>query len=288
MESLKGKECVDALLDKMKLKLLPFEGFMPHLVIVRVGDNPSDISYEKGAMKRMEKVGIRCSNYHFDADVDPDQFMEAFRYLNNDEDVDGILLFRPLPKHLDEKLICQTIDPVKDMDCISPVNQAKLFSGDDSGYAPCTAEAVMEMLNHYRIDVTGKEVAIIGRSMVVGRPLSMLMLKANATVTICHTKTQDIESVCRRADIVVACAGSAKMVKASYLKNDAIVIDVGINVDADGKLVGDVDFENIADVASMATPVPGGVGTVTTSVLAQHVIKAAFARRDAEELAVNR
>ena len=247
METLKGKECVEALLDKMKLKLLPFEGFQPHLVIIRVGDNPSDISYEKGAMKRMEKAGIRASNYRFDADVDPDKFMEAFRYLNNDEDVDGILIFRPLPKHLDEKLICNTIDPVKDMDCISPVNQAKLFAGDESGYAPCTAEAVMELLKTYHIDPAGKEVAIIGRSMVIGKPLAMLMIKANATVTVCHTKTKDIESVCRRADIVVACAGSAKMVTPAFLKNDAVVIDVGINVDKDGNLVGDVDLDGAVD-----------------------------------------
>ena len=283
METLKGKECVEALLDKMKLKLLPFEGFQPHLVIIRVGDNPSDISYEKGAMKRMEKAGIRASNYRFDADVDPDQFMEAFRYLNNDEDVDGILIFRPLPKHLDEKLICNTIDPVKDMDCISPVNQAKLFAGDESGYAPCTAEAVMELLKTYHIDPAGKEVAIIGRSMVIGKPLAMLMIKANATVTVCHTKTKDIESVCRRADIVVACAGSAKMVTPAFLKNDAVVVDVGINVDKDGNLVGDVDFDAIKDVASAASPVPGGVGTITTSVLAMHVIKAALTRRELPE-----
>ncbi len=283
METLKGKECVEALLDKMKLKLLPFEGFQPHLVIIRVGDNPSDISYEKGAMKRMEKAGIRASNYRFDADVDPDKFMEAFRYLNNDEDVDGILIFRPLPKHLDEKLICNTIDPVKDMDCISPVNQAKLFAGDESGYAPCTAEAVMELLKTYHIDPAGKEVAIIGRSMVIGKPLDMLMIKANATVTVCHTKTKDIESVCRRADIVVACAGSAKMVTPAFLKNDAVVIDVGINVDKDGNLVGDVDFDAIKDVASAASPVPGGVGMITTSVLAMHVIKAALMRRELPE-----
>ncbi len=283
METLKGKECVEALLDKMKLKLLPFEGFQPHLVIIRVGDNPSDISYEKGAMKRMEKAGIRASNYRFDADVDPDKFMEAFRYLNNDEDVDGILIFRPLPKHLDEKLICNTIDPVKDMDCISPVNQAKLFAGDESGYAPCTAEAVMELLKTYHIDPAGKEVAIIGRSMVIGKPLAMLMIKANATVTVCHTKTKDIESVCRRADIVVACAGSAKMVTPAFLKNDAVVIDVGINVDKDGNLVGDVDFDAIKDVASAASPVPGGVGMITTSVLAMHVIKAALMRRELPE-----
>ncbi len=283
METLKGKECVEALLDKMKLKLLPFEGFQPHLVIIRVGDNPSDISYEKGAMKRMEKAGIRASNYRFDADVDPDKFMEAFRYLNNDEDVDGILIFRPLPKHLDEKLICNTIDPVKDMDCISPVNQAKLFAGDESGYAPCTAEAVMELLKTYHIDPAGKEVAIIGRSMVIGKPLAMLMIKANATVTVCHTKTKDIESVCRRADIVVACAGSAKMVTPAFLKNDAVVIDVGINVDKDGNLVGDVDFDAVKDVASAASPVPGGVGMITTSVLAMHVIKAALMRRELPE-----
>ncbi|MCR5742729.1 MAG: bifunctional 5,10-methylenetetrahydrofolate dehydrogenase/5,10-methenyltetrahydrofolate cyclohydrolase [Lachnospiraceae bacterium] len=285
MDTLKGKDTVEAMHGKMQLALLPFEGFTPHLAIIRVGENPADISYEKGAKKRMEKVGIRCSTYQFPGNITQKEFMEAFNFINSDEDVDGILLFRPLPKQLDEKLICQTIDPVKDVDCISPVNVAKVLSGDADGYAPCTAQAVVELLDNEKIDVTGKEVVIIGRSMVVGRPLSMMLLQKNATVTICHTKTVDVKAVCRRADIVVACAGRAKMVDSSYLKNDAVVIDVGIN-ELDGKLCGDVDFDDIQDVASKATPVPGGVGMVTTSVLAKHVIEAATRRRDIEKVAL--
>jgi methylenetetrahydrofolate dehydrogenase (NADP+)/methenyltetrahydrofolate cyclohydrolase len=286
MQTLRGKTTVEAMYDRMQLQLLPFEGFMPHLAIIRVGENPADISYEKGAKKRMEKVGIRVSTYEFPADITMEEFTEAFSFINADADVDGILLFCPLPKQLDEKKIREMIDPVKDVDGISPVNQAKVFAGDETGHAPCTAEAVMEVLEDARIDLTGKEVVIIGRSQVVGRPLSMLMLQKNATVTICHTKTQNIQGVCQRADILVACAGKAKLVNASYVKNDAIVIDVGINEDADGKLVGDVDFADIEDVAKMATPVPGGVGMVTTSVLAKHVIKAALTRRNPEEMAL--
>lgn len=286
METLKGKTTVDAMYDRMQLMLLPFEGFMPHLAIIRVGENPADVSYEKGAKKRMEKVGIRVSTYEFPENITMEEFTEAFQFINGDDDVDGILLFCPLPKQLDEKKIRDMIDPVKDVDGISPVNQAKVFAGDETGHAPCTAEAVMEVLKDARIDLTGKEVAIIGRSMVVGRPLSMLMLQKNATVTICHTKTQNMQAVCRRADILVACAGRAKLVNASYVKTDAVVIDVGINEDEQGKLVGDVDFADIADVAGKATPVPGGVGMVTTSVLAKHVIKAALSRRNAEKMAL--
>ncbi len=286
METLKGKTTVDAMHDRMQLMLLPFEGFMPHLAIIRVGENPADVSYERGAKKRMEKVGVRVSTYEFPADISMEEFTEAFQFINHDDDVDGILLFCPLPRQLDEKRIREMIDPVKDVDGISPVNQAKVFAGDETGHAPCTAEAVMEVLADARIDLTGKEVAIIGRSLVVGRPLSMLMLQKNATVTICHTRTQNMEAVCRRADILVACAGKAKLVKASYVKNDAVVIDVGINEDEHGKLIGDVDFDDIADVAGKATPVPGGVGMVTTSVLAKHVIKAALARRDVEKMAL--
>ena len=286
METLKGKVTVDAMFDRMQLKLLPFEGFMPHLAIIRVGANPADVSYEKGAKKRMEKVGIRVSTYEFEADVSMEDFAAAFKFINDDDDVDGILLFCPLPKQLDEKKIREMIDPAKDVDGISPINQAKVFAGDESGFAPCTAEAVMEVLKDARIDLTGKEVAIIGRSMVVGRPLSMLMLRANATVTVCHTKTVDMEKVCSRADILVSCAGKAKLVNASYVKEDAVVIDVGINEDENGKMVGDVDFEDIKDVACKATPVPGGIGTVTTSVLAMRVINAALARRDVESMAL--
>ncbi len=279
MEVLKGAPVVKNMYDKMQLALLPLEGYQPHLAIVRVGERPDDLAYERGAKKRMETVGLRCSTYELDADITQEAFMEVFSFINADEDVDGILLLRPLPKHLNEQQVLEIIDPRKDVDGISPVNAAKVFLGDADGYAPCTAEAVMVLLDDYGIDVSGKRVAIIGRSTVVGKPLSMLMLKKNATVTICHTKTQNMPEVCREADIVVAAAGCAKMVNSAYLRDDAVVVDVGINEGPDGKLCGDVDWESIQDVAGSATPVPGGVGTITTSVLANHVIRSALHKK---------
>lgn len=166
------------------------------------------------------------------------------------------------------------IDPAKDLDGISPINIAKVFAGDTSGFAPCTAEAVVEVLKQNEISLTGKRVVIVGRSMVVGKPLSMLMLKENATVTICHTRTQDLKGTCQGAEILVAAAGKARMIQAEYVGDGAIVVDVGINVDENGKLCGDVDLESIEEKAAMGTPVPGGVGTVTTAVLAKHLVQA--------------
>ncbi len=201
--------------------------------------------------------------------------MEEFQKINTDPDIDGILLLRPLPKHIDETVITALISPKKDVDGISPYNMAKIFSGDETGFAPCTAQAVIEILDYANIPLTGKRVTIIGRSLVVGKPLAMLCIKRNATVTICHTKTLHIEETCRQAEILIACAGQANMVDHSYIGAHAIVIDVGINVDRQNKLCGDVDLNSITPIASLATPVPGGVGTVTTSVLAKHVIQAA-------------
>ncbi len=283
MEILKGAPTVQAMFDKMQIKLMHLEGYQPHLAIIRVGEKPDDIAYERGAKSRMEKTGLRCSCYEFPADISMEEFEQSFDFINNDDDIDGILLLRPLPKHLDEAKIVSKIDPEKDMDGISPVNMAKVFMGDKSGYAPCTAQAVIELLDQEGIDVSGKRVAVIGRSLVVGRPLAMLLMHKNATVTICHTKTQNAEAICRSCDIVIAAAGCAKMVGSAYLGNDTTVIDVGINVDENGKLCGDVDFEAIKDIAKAATPVPGGVGSVTTSVLAAHTIRAALKKKGLED-----
>ena len=183
---------------------------------------------------------------------------------------------RPLPKQIREKDIEKLMDPDKDLDGICPVNIARVFAGDESGFAPCTAEAVVEVLRANRIPISGKRVTIVGRSMVVGKPLAMLMLKEHATVTVCHTRTQDLKGACRNGEILVAAAGRAKMLDREYVGKDAIVLDVGINVDENGKLCGDVDFDSIQDTASMATPVPGGVGAVTTAVLAKHLVQAAL------------
>ena len=187
-------------------------------------------------------------------------------------------MLRPLPKQLDEKQIENKIDPRKDLDGISPLNLAKVYAGDESGYAPCTAEAVIEMLDYAGIDIKGKRVTVVGRSLVIGKPVSMLLMKRNATVTVCHTKTVDMAGTCKNAEILVAAAGSARMIKKEYVADGAVVIDVGINVDDNGNLCGDVDFDAISDIAAAATPVPGGVGSVTTSVLAKHLVKAAMAR----------
>ena len=278
MEILKGLPVANAINEKLMEQVKSIEGPLPHLAIIRVGERPDDCSYERGAVKKMDKVGVRCTTYTFDADIDNETFQTEFDKINENPDIDGILMLRPLPKQLDEKQIENKIDPRKDLDGISPLNLAKVYAGDESGYAPCTAEAVIEMLDYAGIDIKGKRVTVVGRSLVIGKPVSMLLMKRNATVTVCHTKTVDMAGTCKNAEILVAAAGSARMIKKEYVADGAVVIDVGINVDDEGSLCGDVDFDAISDIAAVATPVPGGVGSVTTSVLAKHLVKAAMAR----------
>ena len=278
MDILKGLPVANAINEKLMEQVKSIEGPLPHLAIIRVGERPDDCSYERGAVKKMDKVGVRCTTYTFDADIDNETFHAEFDKINENPDIDGILMLRPLPKQLDEKQIENKIDPRKDLDGISPLNLAKVYAGDESGYAPCTAEAVIEMLDYAGIDIKGKRVTVVGRSLVIGKPVSMLLMKRNATVTVCHTKTVDMAGTCKNAEILVAAAGSARMIKKEYVADGAVVIDVGINVDDEGNLCGDVDFDAISDIAAAATPVPGGVGSVTTSVLAKHLVKAAMAR----------
>ena len=250
-------------------------GILPSLTIVRVGARPDDLAYERGARKRMEMIGIECKVVELPETITQAEFEKTFFKINEDPKVHGILLFRPLPGHLDEGPVVSRINPLKDVDCMCPVNIAKVFSGDETGHAPCTPEAVMEMLDYYKIDPKGKKVTVIGRSMVVGKPLSMMLLKRHATVTICHTRTKDLTATCREAEIRVAAAGKARMVTADMVGDGAVVVDVGINVDDKGNLCGDVDFEAAEPATSYISPVPRGVGSVTSSVLAKHVLKAA-------------
>lgn len=278
MEILKGLPVANAINEKIVEELKTWNEKLPHLAIVRVGERPDDCSYERGAVKKMEKVGMEYSVHTFPVDIDNDSFQKEFDAINENPDVDGILLLRPLPKHLDEKSIENRIVPRKDLDGISPMNLAKVYAGDETGYAPCTAEAVIEMLDFANVDLKGKRVTVVGRSLVIGKPVSMLLMKKNATVTVCHTKTVDMPGTCKQAEVLVAAAGVAKMIDQSYVADGAIVVDVGINVDAEGNLCGDVNFDDVAEKASMMTPVPGGVGSVTTSVLAKHLLKAAKAR----------
>lgn len=274
MLELRGKKVSDEIKDNVK-KELESLSFVPKLAIVRVGENPDDISYERGATKKMKSFGLDVESYVYPSDISNDEFKKAFKKINDNEDVTGILLLRPLPKTIDEKEIENMIDPKKDLDGISPINIAKVFAGDTTGFSPCTAEAVIEVLKAYHIELTGKRVTVVGRSMVVGKPVSMLLLKENATVTMTHTKTVNLRKTCQNAEIVVAAAGRAKMLNADDCGQDAVMIDVGINVDENGKLCGDIDYSSLEGKASAATPVPGGVGTVTTAVLAKHLVRAA-------------
>lgn len=273
---LKGAEVSAIIKAEVTQMLGSLKGEVPRLGIIRVGERQDDLSYERGAIKQMENFGLRVQSYVFPQEISDEDFKCEFRKINEDPDVTGILVLRPLPKQIIEKDIEKMIDPDKDLDGISPVNIAKVFAGDSTGFAPCTAEAVVEVLKACDSPISGKRITIVGRSMVVGRPLSMLLLKENATVTICHTRTLDLIGACRSAEILVAAAGKAKLLDESYVGKDAVVIDVGINVDEEGKLCGDVDFDSIMTKASMATPVPGGVGAVTTAVLGKHLVRAAF------------
>lgn len=277
MEILKGSKVAESITNGC-IEELKTRKRVPQLAIIRVGERPDDVFYERGATKRMAKIGLRCTSYQYDADITNEEFQKAFDAVNADPDVDGILMLRPLPKHLDERLIEKKINPAKDVDGISPMNMAKIYAGDDSGFAPCTPEAVIEMLDYEKIDLTGKRVSIIGRSLVIGKPLAMMLIKKNATVTVCHTRTKNVEEECQKAEIIVAAAGKAKMVTSDYISDGAVVIDVGINVDENGTMCGDVDFDTVSEKTSIITPVPGGVGSVTTSVLAKHLMRAALER----------
>lgn len=279
MIALKGAAVSAKIKEEVEGLLTGLHGRKPKLAIVRVGERPDDLSYERGALKKMESFGLQAESFAFPEDITDEAFKKEFETINLNREIDGILLLRPLPKQINEKDIEHMIDPGKDLDGISPENIAKVFAGDDTGFAPCTAEAVIEVLKANNIALSGKRVAVVGRSMVVGRPLSMLMLKEHATVTICHTRTENLKETCKHAEILVAAAGRAKMIDASYVGDGAVVIDVGINVDEDGKLCGDVDFDSLEGTASMATPVPGGVGAVTTAVLARHLVKASLTRQ---------
>ena len=276
-KQLLGKEVTAALNERIKgnVAALQEKGVNPTLCIIRVGENPSDISYEKGATKRCETLGVACEKILLPEDVAQDELLAVIDKVNKDDHIHGVLLFRPLPKHLDQAVIENALAAEKDVDCFSPLNTAKLMEGDKSGFPPCTPTAVVEILKHYNVPLNGANVVVLGRSMVVGKPAAMLLLAENATVTICHSRTKDLPKVCAEADVLVAGVGRARMVKADYVKEGAVVIDVGINAKPEGGgICGDVDTDDVVGKASMVTPVPAGVGSVTTSILAKHVIKA--------------
>lgn len=272
---LKGKPVADKIKEYIvnSVKIMEEEkGIRPKLAILRLGDNPDDIAYENRIIKNCSAVGISAEVKVLKADADMDSLMEALETLNKAADINGILVFRPLPPQIDIDKVSETIKAEKDVDGMSPVNMAKLFNGDERAMAPCTAEAVVEMLKHYYGDISGKNVVIVNRSMVLGKPLSMLLLKENATVTLSHSKTINMKEITSRADIVVSGIGKGKFFGAEYFSQDSIVIDVGINFVND-EMCGDVDFESAESKVAAITPVPGGIGIVTSMVLLRNVIK---------------
>ncbi len=275
---LKGAPVAAAMTEKMKTDSdrLRKAGIVPTLAILRVGERDDDLSYERGAMKRAEKAGIEVKNVVFPANVSGETFFKALEDLNEDPQVHGILMFRPLSKHLDGEKARKMLAPEKDVDGCTDGSLAGVFTNTPLGFPPCTAEAVMEILHFYDIDIRGKSAAVIGRSLVIGRPVAMMLMHENATVTICHTKTPDVPAVTREADIVIAASGQMLSVGKEYLKAGQTVIDVGIGWNEElGKLCGDVKFEEAETIVDGITPVPGGVGAVTTAVLCRHVIMAA-------------
>ncbi len=277
-ERLTGKPVADAIKEELTKKVEALKGrnIVPKLGIVRVGARPDDLFYEGGAKKTCIAVGMESEVFEYPEDIDQAAFEKALTDVGAKKDVNGILMFSPLPKHLDERKIRSLIPVEKDVDCLSLGGAAKVFTDDPTGFPPCTPTACMDMIHHYDIPIKGKKCVVVGRSLVVGKPLAMLLLREHGTVTICHSRTENLPGVCKEAEILIAAVGRAKMINADYVKEGQIVIDVGINADPDnpGKYCGDVDYAQVEPIVARISPVPAGVGSVTTSVLCKQTIMA--------------
>ncbi|MBS5517364.1 MAG: bifunctional 5,10-methylenetetrahydrofolate dehydrogenase/5,10-methenyltetrahydrofolate cyclohydrolase [Clostridiales bacterium] len=274
---MKGAACAKAIRSGIEasVELLRAQKIQPGLGILRIGEREDDIAYERSAIKKAEQVGIAVKKTVLPQESTTEQCLQALAALNQDPAVHGILLFRPLPKHIDEDAVIRAMAVEKDIDGMTPGSLAKVFMGESDGFAPCTAEAVVRLLSYEQYPWKGKHAVVLGRSLVVGKPLAMLMLAKNATVTVCHSATENLPEVCAQADLLVAAIGRARMIDKSYIKPGAVVVDVGINVDEQGTLCGDVDTESALERAALVTPVPGGLGAVTSWLLLEHVIKVA-------------
>ena len=286
-ELLLGKEVVSGMEQNLKRRVeaLAEAGVTPKLAIVRCGENSSDLAYERGAEKRAASVGVAVTKFLLPENVTAEELTRTIEEINADESIHGCLIFRPFPAHLKEMQgeICNRLKPEKDVDGITDLSYAGVFTGKKLGFAPCTPEACIEVLEHYGISLKGKNVVLIGRSLVVGKPLAMLLLAKNATVTICHTKTVDLPQITRAADIVISAAGALGILTKMHVRQGQTVIDVSVNWDENkenargglGAFAGDAVFDEVEPVVKAITPVPGGVGTVTSTVLCAHVIEAA-------------
>ncbi|MCF8721929.1 bifunctional methylenetetrahydrofolate dehydrogenase/methenyltetrahydrofolate cyclohydrolase FolD [Nitrospina gracilis] len=275
MTLIDGKLVSSVIKDRVQAEVAELKnktGKVPGLAVVLVGDDPASAVYVKNKNKTCENMGFQSLSHNLPADTDEATLLKLVDDLNRDDSVHGILVQLPLPKQIDSQRVLEAIDPRKDVDGFHPVNVGHLTSGVKT-LAPCTPAGIIEMLDHYKIDIEGKRAVIIGRSNIVGKPMAMLLLQRNATVTICHSRTKDLPAVAREADIVVGAIGKPRFVTADFIKDGAVVIDVGINR-VDGKLVGDVDFDNVAEKCSYITPVPGGVGPMTIAMLMQNTLTA--------------
>ena len=275
---LKGKDVALAISQRSlnTVNELKEKGITPTLAIFRVGEKSDDLSYEKGATKRCEEVGVNIIKYIFPIDVSKEEFYKQLDKANKDDNIHGILVFRPLPKSFDDNELRNFINPEKDVDGCTDLSLAGVFTNKELGFAPCTAQAAIEILDYYNIDVKGKNVVVLGRSLVVGKPLSILLLNKNATVTICHTKTINIQDITKKAEIIICATGQMESINKDYVSLNQTIIDVGISWnDAKQKLCGDCLFEEVEPIVKNITPVPGGVGSVTSSVLVNHVVIAA-------------
>ena len=276
MQIIDGKKVSAEVKERVRQQTLELKNeynITPGLAVVIVGDDPASRVYVNNKKKACEVVGFKSEEYALPAETTQEELLELVNTLNKKDDINGILVQLPLPKHLDDKAVIEAIDPQKDVDAFHAVNVGKIMLGEYD-FLPCTPAGVMEMLHSYDITVEGKECVVIGRSNIVGKPMGMLLLHENGTVTICHSRTKNLAEVCRRADILVAAVGIPKFVKADMVKEGAVVIDVGMDRDENGKLCGDVDFENVKEKCSFITPVPGGVGPMTISTLMKNTLKA--------------
>ncbi len=275
---LKGAPVAKAISEELSVRVtaLVERGVTPTLAIVRVGERDDDLSYERGATKRCDAIGISVRRFVLPADCSQDDLLAVIAEVNADTSIHGCLMFRPLPKTLDEVAACAALDPAKDVDCITDGSLLGVFANRAVGFPPCTAEACIALLDHYGYELAGADVTVVGRSLVIGRPVSMMLQARNATVTMCHTRTRDLAAACRAAEVLVVATGHIGTVGADAARAGQTIIDVGINWDeAAGRLCGDVSFDEVEPLVGAITPVPGGVGSVTTAVLARHVVEAA-------------
>ncbi len=276
---LSGKEVAEQLKHSMEERISALEeiGITPTLALVRVGSRPDDISYEASIVKKAGELGVRVCSCVLENDVTEEELIGTIESINEDQTIHGCLMFRPLPRNINEERVCNTLAPEKDVDGITNASLASVFTDGDVGFAPSTADACVKMLEFYDVPIQGAHVAVVGRSLVIGKPVAMMLLNRNATVTLCHSRTTDVAAVTRNADIVLLASGRPKGYGAEFVSPGQIVVDVGINFDENGTMCGDADFEMVEPIVAGITPVPGGIGRITTMVTLLHTVEAAEA-----------